>query len=178
MKHLKTGMGSAMVAVALMLGSATQASALPIQGNCVDMDYSATGQITIDVRGPLAGGLAQGNVHDGRYVAGTTPWDPLTLTNGMGTVDGMAVYGSDTADASDDVVRFWITYAPLSSHRVWTMPTPQAAGPAEEEVAVDGPIATLASVPEPGSMFLLGSGLIGLAGAARRRLRPREDGGQ
>lgn len=149
--------------VTVTLGTVAVASALPMDCGSIDMDYTATGQITVNVYGDLAQGLSHGSVQNGAFSSAASSWDPLALINGQGTVDGMAVFGRETADVSDDFVRFWMSYSASSRKQTWVMPVGPTVG------AALSPSPAIITNPEPASMILFGSGLVGLAAAVRRR---------
>lgn len=163
MRDVMWAVRRAIAVVTVMLGTVAAAAALPMDCGSIDMDYTATGQITVNVYGDLALGLSHGSIQNGRYSSAATSWDPLALINGQGTVDGMAVFGTETADKGDDFVRFWMSYNASSRKQVWVMPV----GPTVGAAVAPGPAVIVN--PEPASMILFGTGLVGLAAAVRRR---------
>ena len=135
-------------------GSAAVASGAPICN--FNVDFTGSGQMLVDVYGSNSAGGAD------MASAGSSAWDPIDFGSSSGyRYDGMAVFGRDTTDTSDDFVRYWFSRATTNDsgyHWAMTADAPAALAPAD---AIPN--------PEPGSMVLLGSGLLGLAMVARRR---------
>lgn len=167
MTDVKSAVRQVVAVLLVTLGTVGVASALPMDCGSIDVDYTASGQITLNVYGDLAQSFMHGSLENGRFSGASASWDPLSVINGDGTIQGMAVFGTETADVSDDFVRFWIAQNAVTRKQVWVMPV----GPAIVGLSTPGPAVIVN--PEPATMILFGSGLVGLAAAVRRR-RNRE----
>jgi hypothetical protein len=157
-RHMKHVMLRARRVVLLAVGvvgvSAAAASAAPLSN--FNVDFTGSGQMLVDVYGANSLGGTDA------VSQGSSSWDPIDFGSSSGyRYDGMAVFGRDTAGTSDDFVRYWFSRASTDTSYHWAM---------SNDVAALAPVDAIPN-PEPGSMVLLGSGLLGLATVARRRFR-------
>jgi hypothetical protein len=157
MKHAMLRVSRLALLAVCVCSFASVASAAPMCNFSVD--FTGSGQMTVDVYGSQFTGLGEGDT----FSLGSSQWNPIDFGSSSGYhYDGMAVFGKNTADSGDDFVRFWFSRGSTDSGYHWVMndPAPFAQGAAIPN-------------PEPGSMMLLGSGLLGLAAVARRRFSQR-----
>jgi hypothetical protein len=161
MKHAMLRVSRVAMLAVFVGGSAAIASATPVSH--FDVDFTGSGQMTVDVYGTFQD-LVGGTSSQG-FSLGSSQWNPIDFGSTSGYhYDGMAVFGRDTSDPGDDFVRYWFSRSSTDSGYRWTMDPPSFTAADETPVA---------HAPEPGSMILLGTGLIGLAAAARRQLMTR-----
>jgi hypothetical protein len=147
--------------VTLVCGASALASAAPLSSSRFDVNYTGSGQMTVDVYGQYYSDVASGQ-STSAFAAGDG-WNPMAFgeASGYGQYDGMTVFGRDTADPTDDFVRYWFSASNGGNNFRWTVPQ------AEQEPTQPS------AVPEPGTMILLGSGLLAVASAVRRGTRAR-----
>ncbi len=158
MKHAMLRVSRVALLAVFVGGFAAVASATPVSH--FDVDFTGSGQMTVDVYGAFQD-LVGGGTSGAGVQLGSSQWNPLDFGSASGYhYDGMAVYGRDTSDPGDDFVRYWFSKSSSDSGYRWTMDPPKF------QASDDPP----AEAPEPGSMLLLGTGLLGLAAAARRKL--------
>lgn len=149
--------------VAMICGATALASAAPLSPSRFDVNYTGSGQMTVDVYGQYYNDVVSGHSTSTFFAAGDG-WNPVSFgeASGYGQYDGMTIFGRDTADPADDFVRYWFSSSNGGNNFRWNVPQALQEDPQQPS-----------AVPEPGSMILLGSGLLAIASAVRRGTRAR-----
>jgi len=140
--------------------------------------YSGTGQVTLDVAGGIknyvgytttTGLIAMSFVVDGQSFNITDPTNQGNNVFGFSNVSTGGVWDVTFSETNANGYRLVST-----SGYIFYMPpnnTPVSPGWTGVFSASAAPVQSVASTPEPGSITLLGTGLLAAAGSLRRRIR-------
>jgi hypothetical protein len=145
------------------LGSLSFSTGALISGNLqTGAIFAGGGSFQIATNG--TNGLPDGVIFNGSF-SGNVSWQLFTLSNGAkeytltGPISGILVEGNQNIAVVGLTVQLTVTVTPGSRNVV--------------SIMIASGNTNLTPVPEPGTLGLLGTGLLGIAALVRQRLKPR-----
>ncbi|HLW87654.1 MAG TPA: PEP-CTERM sorting domain-containing protein [Terriglobales bacterium] len=145
------------------LGSLSFTTGALISGNLTaGGTFAGGGSFQIATNG--TGGLPDGVIFTGSF-SGNVTWQRYTLGNGVveyslsGPVSGILVEGNQNVAVVGATVQLTVSVANGSLNPI--------------SIMIAGGNTNLTPVPEPGTLGLLGTGLLGIAALVRQKLKPR-----